>query len=189
MSPQSHEEQWTRKQKLEKDYERYQQESRKQIDPVTTRAVKVMEMNRFINVEPTYGDPDITYTGKTRSDSGSPPCLNVAQSSVTDPNLPTRSRFAQTTPTVTSGLSLTSASTSEHRSLFHAGVPPEDFSHSIHNFLTVSPVDDPNVLFARIAVKGGCVRPGYVPPLPQPREGLRSEGAEAGSERGTYRDQ
>lgn len=42
-----------------------------------------------------------------------------------------------------------------------------DLNFSLRNFLVASPADDPNALFARIAVKEGRVFPGYIPNLPQ----------------------
>lgn len=42
-----------------------------------------------------------------------------------------------------------------------------DLNFSLRNFLVASPADDPNALFARIAVKEGRVLPGYIPNLPQ----------------------
>lgn len=58
----------------------------------------------------------------------------------------------------------------------------EDLSFSLRNFVTVNLIDDPNVLFARIAVKEGRVLAGYIPPLPQLRIAEESEEANVGLE-------
>lgn len=45
----------------------------------------------------------------------------------------------------------------------------DDLGYSLRNFLAVNPVCDPNVVYARIAVREGRTQVGYVPPMPQPR--------------------
>lgn len=73
------------------------------------------------------------------------------------------------------------------QSLSYTDSLPEDLSYSLRNFVVVDPVDDPNTLFARIAVKEGlAMRPGCVPSLPEPRRFLKGEKTEVSSERGTY---
>lgn len=42
-----------------------------------------------------------------------------------------------------------------------------DLNFSLRHFLVASPADDPNALYARIAVKEGRALPGYIPNLPQ----------------------
>lgn len=69
---------------------------------------------------------------------------------------------------------------------FHARSAPEDLGFSLRNFVTANPVDDPNVLYARIAVRGGYVLPGSIPTLPQPKRVLEREEADMSSERETY---
>lgn len=52
--------------------------------------------------------------------------------------------------------------------------PSEDLGYSLRNFLVVNPVRDPNVVYARIAVREGRTQAGYVPPMPQSRR-MRTE--------------
>lgn len=68
-------------------------------------------------------------------------------------------------------------------SLFHAGSPPEDLNYSLRNFVAADPVEDPNVLYARIAVRQGRTMAGFVPALPQLRRAEEaSEVTEDGEE-------
>lgn len=52
--------------------------------------------------------------------------------------------------------------------------PSVDLGYSLRNFLVVNPVRDPNVVYARIAVREGRTQVGYVPPMPQLRR-VRTE--------------
>lgn len=47
------------------------------------------------------------------------------------------------------------------------GPTSTDLNFSLRNFLVASPADDPNALYARVAVKEGRALPGYIPNLPQ----------------------
>lgn len=109
------------------------------------------------------------YTHKRRSIRNADP---VAERAVTDIPL-ARFELTRATP-ITDNLNPT-REIGPRQSLFHASLPPEDLSYSLRNFVTVNPVDDPNVLFARVAVAEGRATPGYVPPLPPPKRITRNE--------------
>lgn len=95
--------------------------------------------------------------------------------------------YMQTIPITTNILELHANRGNTSQSLSYVDSLPEDLSYSLRNFVVVDPVDDPNTLFARIAVKGGlAMRPGCVPSLPEPRRFLKGEKTEVNSERGTY---
>lgn len=103
---------WTPKQRLETDYDMQNRHTATTPDSFVERAVKNMEMAKFLNTHPTHDGSD--------------------------------------DPTST------------------------DLNFSLRNFLVASPADDPNALFARIAVKEGRTLPGCIPNLPQ-RTVLESE--------------
>lgn len=64
-----------------------------------------------------------------------------------------------------------------------SSAPEEDLGYSLRNFLVVNPVRDPNVVYARIAVREGRTQAGYVPPMPKLRgRKTESEVEEEGSE-------
>lgn len=108
----------------------------------------------------------------------------VAERAVIDMPL-TRFEF---TPLPTTGLDpIVKDGTSEP--LFRSALLAEDLSYSLRNFLVVDPVDGPDALFARIAVKEDYAMLGYVPPLPELGRSLEGEKAEMDSERGTYGSQ
>lgn len=73
--PQTHADQWVRKQNLERDYNLHKRRSRKTIDTVAKRAVRNMKLARFTNVRPTHGssDRDATRRDGPLFHAGSPP--------------------------------------------------------------------------------------------------------------------
>lgn len=82
------------------------------------------------------------------------------------------------TPKTTNRPSTYTSEDNKSNSLFHAGPLLEDLNYSLRNFAAANPADDPNALFARIAVREGrSTQPGYIPSLPEPRR--FSEGKEA----------
>lgn len=213
--PQTHADQWARKQNLEKYYNLHKGRSRKTIDIVAKRAVRNMGLTRFTNVRPTHSSSD---TDTTRRDgplfhAGSPPedlSFSMREFSAADDPNPVFAKIVagKGRANRTRGLAKVynrhkgkaarsidpvaeQAVKNMALSRFQFAPPttdqpqPEDLGYSLRNFLTVNMLDDPNMLSARIAVKEGHVLPGYIPSLPESRRVLEGEEAELSSERET----
>lgn len=216
--PQTHADQWVRKQNLERDYNLHKGRSRKTIDIVAKRAVRNMELARFTNVRPTHGNS--SDTDATRRDgplfyAGPPPedlSFSMREFSAADDPNPVfakivagkghanrrglakvynrhKGKAARSIDPV-AGQAVKNMALS--RFLFAPPTTdqpqPEDLGYSLRNFLTVNMLDDPNMLSARIAVKEGHVLPGYIPSLPESGRVLEGEEAELSSERETHGD-
>lgn len=207
---QTHAGQWARKQNLEKDYELHKRRSRKSINLVAERAVRNMELIRFMDAQPTpdSNDTAVMRDGPLFHAESLPEDLGFSMrefAAADDPNPVGRGRKSLRNRDLEKAYnrhkgkaakSIDPVAEQAVRNMTLSGFQfaptktdqsqPEDLGYSLRNFLTVNMMDDPNMLSARIAVKEGHVFPGYTPSLPEPRRILEGEEAEMSSERETH---